>query len=428
MTIKETLKKLDNGEYKNSREVVLGGVSYSVREILIKAPLLAGINVYLVGGTGEGKTQLAHDLIGYLGDNSCYMMGRPDFEPSELLRQVRLDKLNKVKSDKELVELTQNVKKILFYSDEINRAPPIVQNYFFDFMDGKFVYNGKIYSLGSRGYTLGYATGNLGNDEYVGVSDSDRALLDRMHMIIKLDYPDFSTTELDDYEIFGGKKDPRASLPNIVTDISQEIVSMHDEFNKIEVNLLLPVLGVYFHKGLDYLENTAKHSKRALNHHWAEAEGVRTDNDENKIYPLSKRAIFSSICLTTALDLIAREKGEKPDTTRLFLDSLRLIVPYSGVINLSYINMEHDGDVYSAFDSIFSRIREDISERIELLEEACILAESGRKDDRLFNKISPYEGRWDSVKNSLSMYADKMANNPSKKGLKIKDFLDKAHD
>ncbi len=429
MTLKDTLDKLDTGKYINSREISMGGISYNARDVIIKAPLLAGINVYLVGDTGEGKTELANDLIGYFGENSCYMMGRPDFEPSELLKQVNLGKLKDVKTDKELIELTDNVNKMLFYSDELNRAPPIVQNYNFDFMDGKLVHNGKIFQLGKKGYSVGYASGNLGNGEYVGVSNTDRALLDRMHMIIKLDYPDYCTTELDDFKIFSGKKNPRANMPDN-KDISNDILAMHDEFKNRKVSMLLPLLGVYFTKGLDYVEDSKKHSKRALGSRWAEAEGIRHDNDENKIHPLSKRAIFGGMALAYSLETIAKEKGQNPGIVNLFLDSLRLTTPFSGVLSPVYVDMIHSGDAYSAFDDLLgadSQNRTDILGKVEYLEEALLLAEAGKKDEALFNEIAPNEGRWMPVKNAISMYADLQADKPTEKGKQIAEFIKEAH-
>lgn len=425
MSIKDTLDKLEIGSYKNTNQIVLGRVGFSARDILIKAPLISGLNVYLVGGTGEGKTELANNLKGFFGTNACYNMGRPDFEPSELLRQVRLDKLNKVTSDKELVELTENVKKNLFYVDELNRAPPIVQNYFFDFFDGKLVHLGEIFPLGTQGYTLGFASGNLGNGEHVGVSDSDRALLDRMHLIIKLDHPDYGTTELDDYEIFKGKKNPRASMPE-GKDFTKEIIEMHKEYLQQEVNPLLPILGVYMTKGLDYLQNVTGNSKKALGAAWNKVEGIITYNDEDKIYPLSKRAVFGAMGLTSALELIAKAKGETPNIPELFLDSLRLTVPYSGVINPAYIDMEHNGVAYNAFDALFgsdSANRKEILEKSDLLEEAVLLSEAGIKDNRLLNEISPTQGKWSSVTKALSMYAQKQEENPSDGTLKLKQAI-----
>src|SRR3989344_5790010 len=226
---KQAIERLEAGRYSNDREISLGGVAYSARDVLVKAPLIARLNVYYVGGTGRGKTQLGHDLLSYFNDASCYAMGRPDFEPSELLKQVRLGNLDKVQTDRELVELTENVKKNLFFIDEINRSPPIVQNYFFDFMDGKIVHNGKVLSLGKEGYCIGFATGNLGDGEYVGVSNMDRALKDRMHMIVKLDHPDYRPTDLDMYDIFSGKKDPRADLPKDFKIGVEDIIKLSNE-------------------------------------------------------------------------------------------------------------------------------------------------------------------------------------------------------
>ncbi len=431
MAVNETLAKLDSGKYINNREIVLGGIPFTAREVLIKAPLMSGINAYLVGGTGEGKTELANDLMSFFGSHGCYTMGRPDFEPAELMRHVRLDRLKDAKTDKELVELTENVDKALFYVDELNRCPPIVQNYFFDFFDGKLVHQGKIRNLGKDGYTLGFATGNLGNGEYVGVADSDRALLDRMHMIVKLDHPDFATTEMDDLDIFSSKKNPRASLPE-GDGIYNEILAMHRDFRESEVPLILPVLGVYLTKGLDYVEGTPTHSKRALGPRWYSAEGVRRDTDESKIHPLSKRAIFGAISLSSALERIAKEKGiedTKIDRVDLFLDCLRLTVPYSGVIVPSFIDIEHGGDVYTAFDSLLGQssiIRGEITGRKEDLEEACAYAEAGDKNDGLLSRISAGEDRWTSVKNAISMYADRREQNPSEKGIKIKGILAEA--
>lgn len=90
--IRERIDRVSSQEsYGNSRIVNVGGVPYTAREVLVTAPLIAGLNVYLVGGTGEGKTQLANDLAGLFGDSYCYAEGRPDFEPSEIFKQMNLD-------------------------------------------------------------------------------------------------------------------------------------------------------------------------------------------------------------------------------------------------------------------------------------------------------------------------------------------------
>ena len=95
--MKDKIARLSaQGSYMNSMEINIGGVSYTVREAIVTAPLIAGLNVYLVGGTGEGKTQLVNDLAGMFGDSYCYAEGSPDFEPSELFKQINLSRLKDV--------------------------------------------------------------------------------------------------------------------------------------------------------------------------------------------------------------------------------------------------------------------------------------------------------------------------------------------
>ena len=404
-----TIKKIsEQGTYRNSRQIVLGGVSYGAREVLMAAPLIAELNVYLVGGTGEGKTQLANDLKGFFGNQYCYTEGRPDFELAEILKQLNLEKIGKVKSDRELIELTENVRKALYYVDELPRCPPIVQNYFLNFFDGKIVHGGRVFRLGKDGYAVGYASGNLGK-EYVGSEDSDRALKDRMHLIVKPDHPDCATTEEDDWEIFGGAKDPRAKLTEGNEDLTQEIINLHRAFGEREAPLILRALGLYFHKGLDHLENTAKHSKRAVDALWPNVHGIRTDTDESKAMPLSKRAILATIGLTEALRMIAESKGVKEqDTVELYLDALRLTIPYSGILAPQFVNTEKGGDVYDAFDTLMQAWRADIMEKKEDLETALAFASLGEREETILDKISPPGslGRWTSVRRGIEQHAN----------------------
>ena len=64
-TAKEKIENLTRQRsYVNSREINLGGIPYKVKEVVLAAPLIASLNSLWVGGTGEGKTQLANDMAG----------------------------------------------------------------------------------------------------------------------------------------------------------------------------------------------------------------------------------------------------------------------------------------------------------------------------------------------------------------------------
>src|SRR3989344_4524254 len=272
MSIKDTLDKLEQGTYQNSRKVVLGGIPFSARDVLVKAPILTKLNMFYLGDRGEGKTQLAHDINSYFGRNSCYASGRPDFEPSEVFRQLNAQVLGKVlrgeassEEAAQIEKLTENVSRNMFYIDELNRCPPITQNYFFDLMDGKIVFQGRILPLGNKGYSVGFASANSGN-AYNGTFEMDAALLDRMHMTVDITHPEFFTTAGDVFDIVSGaKKDPRASVPTESREgLTSQILSMHDEFRQRPISPVLCAMVPYFNMGLDYLSSTANPSKRAL--------------------------------------------------------------------------------------------------------------------------------------------------------------------
>lgn len=431
---KKTLESLEQGSYRNTNEIALGGIPFTARDVLVKAPLISRLNCYYVGGTGRGKTQLANDLCSYFEDSSVYAMGRADFEPSELMKTINWELLRKLQTGEQIsegeLEKLRNLDKCFFYVDELNRCPPIVQNYFFDFFDGKIVHNGKIQNLGKNGYNIGFASGNLGNNQYTGTSESDRALKDRMHMIVAVDDTLFRPTPFDLGRILMGKKEPRASLPENSKGITKEIIDMNSEFQSRELNPLFPALGVYFAEGLDWLENTSRHSKIAIpNWYHSNVDGVRQDTDESMIYPLSPRGVLSAQALASALQFIAEAKDIKVESSvDLYLDALKLTVPFSGVLHPIRVDMQHNGDVYSAFDEAIEFSREQIKSKKDALEIAVTLAEMGKKDKDCLKEIAPEKGRWTPVKSFISDYADYRKENPSEDGVKLREVIEKSHE
>jgi len=447
MPIKDTLDKLEQGSYQNSRQITMARVlPFTARDILVKAPLLTRLNMFYLGDRGEGKTQLAHDINAYFGkQNSCYASGRPDFEPSEVFRQLNAQALGKVLRGEateaeaaQIEKLTANVTKNLFYVDELNRCPPITQNYFFDLMDGKIVFQGNLIPLGNKGYSVGFASANSGN-AYHGTFQMDAALLDRMHMAVDITYPDFFPTAGDTFDIFAGtKKDPRASIPTESKEgIADEILAMHEEFKKRPASPILCAMMPYFNVGLDYTQ-AGRHSKRALKKSWPNGTGLRTDSDENKVYPISKRALLGAMALTSGLEMIAEAQGRVPTGKTneelsqlemdLFLDSLRLTVPFSGVISPQYIDSECGGDAYAAFDNLFgenSARRREIGEKMPRVYEAVLLANKGRTDTRLMDEIAKAdltEGEWQPVREAIEHYA-----NSTKKATTQGEVVEQAH-
>lgn len=424
---KDTLDKLEKGSYQNSRVITLGGIPFSARDVLVKAPLLTRLNMFYLGDRGEGKTQLAHDINSYFGTNACYASGRPDFEPSEVFRQLDAQKLGRILKGEatpeeaaQIERLTENVSKNLFYIDELNRCPPITQNYFFDLMDGKIVHQGKIISLGNKGYSVGFASANSGK-AYSGTFDMDAALLDRMHMAVDITHPDFFPTAEDVFDIFSGcKKDPRASMPDgNGKSLTDEVLAMHTQFKQRPVSPMLCLMAPYFNLGLDYAQGTTKNSKRALKKMWPNAQGLRTDTDEDKLYPLSKRAIFGAVALASGLEMIAEAQGKVSSGSNrdrdkaeveLFLDALKFTLPFSGVISPQYVESQCGGDAYVAFDNLLgenSARRGEILDKVPELSDALLLAGHGKTNTALLDKITAQNtGEWQPVRDAVVHYAN----------------------
>lgn len=293
--------------------------------------------------------------------------------------------------------------------------------------------------LGKHDYSLGFASGNTGNGDYVGISDVDKALKNRMHIILKLDYPDYRPTPFDKLRIFSSKKNPRASLPDSGKKQEgnlEELIKLHKKFEERKVPVILPLLGVFFSEGLDYLENTKKHSKRAVDEKWPRVEGIKEDTDESKIFPLSTRAVFGAIALSQALEMIAESKGKKiKSSVPIFLDCLRFSIPYSGILASDFLYNEFDGDAYSAYDALLGkgaitgkdmRLRTQINSRLPNLEEAIVFAETGEIKTDLLDRIAkPNEGKWLPVREALADYAKEKKENPSEEGLMLKSILEK---
>ena len=77
--------------------------------------------------------------------------------------------------------------------DELPNCVPAVRAQLFNLFDGYVEVDGVLYPIGS-GYSVGIATGNIGQQFTESSNELGRALKDRMHLILKLDHPDFGTT------------------------------------------------------------------------------------------------------------------------------------------------------------------------------------------------------------------------------------------
>ena len=239
-----TYEDLNLPNYINTRHVLAG---LNVAD-LAKAAVIAGLNLLLVGDTGTGKTQLAKDIYnGFFrgnkaeGGHGVFVKANPEIDiNNEIFTRLNIDRAQR--------ERTQALDSLVYFVDEINRAPPIAQNQFFGLGDGNMDYQGRDIPIGKDGYHLLIATANMGNGEFSGTFDSDKALLNRLHVAIDLEHCPFKPTYGDKQEIRARKANPNVlSAPK--RDITDKILAVSREISDKTANIDLETRAV-----LDYLE------------------------------------------------------------------------------------------------------------------------------------------------------------------------------
>ncbi len=218
MTDNLSYKELDLPVYQNSREVFAG---LTVSD-LAKAAVLGGLNLLLVGDTGTGKTQLASDIYQQFfggnkleGGSGVFIRAHPDVD-------IYNEVFTKLNIERKQREITSSLEAKVFWVDEINRAPPIAQNQFFGLGDGKMDYQGRGINLGSEEYHILIATANIGNGEFAGTFDTDKALLNRLHVAIDLEHAPMKPTFEDKEKIKKRKANPNVLIAD-GKDISSKI-------------------------------------------------------------------------------------------------------------------------------------------------------------------------------------------------------------
>jgi len=202
---------------------------------VVVAAELAGLNMLFVSDTGRGKTQLVSDIVwshfgGHdEGGKANWADGRPNFELQELFERTFIDKGARIYDSNQATQLIEGrTSRSLFVVDEINRAPKIKQNEFFDLAEGKYTWKGKRLELGTRSYSAFLATANLNksNGDFQGTFELDRALLNRAHLTIDLDHRLFRPRPEDKIVIDERDANPKLKIAE-PRDISDKIIEEH---------------------------------------------------------------------------------------------------------------------------------------------------------------------------------------------------------
>lgn len=385
--------------YKNSTEVTnIGGSSLYLNDI-VDACLYGRLNLFLQGDTGSGKTQLAADAMSRFGDKSMFILGRNDLDTRELFQQIDLDKLRTAHSSEDVRQLTDKIKSHLMVVDELPNCVPAVRAQLFNLFDGFVELRGTKYPIGN-GYSVGIATGNMGQRFTESSNDLGRALRDRMHVTLDVDH--FHPTAHDTLRILDADTNPRVAFDGNPVDESAKIIKAYTELKDAPIPAEKVVAAIYLVNGLDHCTTkTGEGSKRKMKEAWPTELPAREQTSvDGLVLPLSMRAAKSVIRLSQALDYIATQKGATEiDPMMSTLQAYRLVAPYSGVLYQPMVQGNYDGDNYKAIDSVIVNTQEEFARNADVLRAGLEMVGKKKLEDKVLSKFT---GRWGFMKNALT--------------------------
>ncbi len=363
--------------YKNSRVVArVGDIELDFADA-VKAAVLGGLNVLLVSEPGTGKTQLILDLFNwYFGGNKngVWFKARPDTEVSDAFVKLNPEEYKK--------ELTQAVDKIFYIVDEINRGPGPVQDQFMGLGDGTIESpDGLQTMLGRDGYSVLISSANMnGNGDLGGTWELDRALLNRLHITLDLDY--YDKTFDDEISINKeGSADPKVRAPSL-RDISEKIMAAWNEINKLieEPGLESEIVLMYLGVGLKHCEQKGLKTS-AWPHYCQECD--KAGNLCEKIKAATPRTRRAVLKYSAALQYLAQLKAEsegkdlgRVDAFDLVFNAFKLASAYHGNLNPYILQGEYYEenarmmeDVVIEMQKEFNELKGYISLSLEFLRE-----------------------------------------------------------
>lgn len=385
--------------YRNSTEVAnVGGESLYLNDV-VDACLVGRLNLFLQGDTGSGKTQLAADAMSRFGDKSMFILGRNDLDTKEMFQQINLEKLRTAASSEEVRELTDKIGSHLYVVDELPNCVSAVRAQLFNLFDGFVELRGNKYPIGN-GYSVGIATGNIGQRFTESSNDLGRALRDRMHVTLDVDH--FHPTAHDTLRILDADTNPRVAFDGKPQDESESIIKAYNALKDAPVPAEKIISALYLVNGLDHCTTkTGEGSKRKMKEAWpTELPDREQASIDGLVLPLSMRAAKSVIRLSQALDYVAAQKGAKEiDSMGSMFQAYRLVAPYSGVLYSPMVQGNQDGDNYKAIDSVIANTQEEFNRNADVLRAGLEMVGKRKLEDKVLSKFT---GRWKFMRDALT--------------------------
>ena len=398
-------KDLELSHYRNTRSAF---ANLNITD-LVKAAVLAPLNILLVGNTGSGKTQLAADTYNNYFNGNIQDGGRGIFIRAHPELDIYNGIFTKINIKEAERELTDNINALVYVVDEINRAPVVAQNQFFGLGDGKMDYKGRSIKLGQQGYNILIATANIGNGEFQGTFQTDKALYNRLHLAIDFDYEMFKPTKEDEFSI-----DEVVADPNVKggkkQDLSDKIIEASKEIGEITKDPGLEALAVvnYLRFGLNNCQKyETKDKVWPLNCQDCEY------NKDDALCPLIKAPVRRTINAMTryaaALQYLSKLKNpnQELDTIDLMFKAFELTGSYQFLLNPYVLRQEY----HEQNPKMMAEITEKLKNGFRKNEDYILSSIEAARKDKKVTRFFLYEGKlgdYDVLKDDIKEEVDKI--------------------
>ena len=378
---------------------------------VIQAGVVSNSSMLFLGDTRCGKSLAMMDINrNYFGgdaDNgghSNWNLARNNFTANGYFMDTDQSKIgpgkenmlseSKVPNKKRIKALCNNV-------DEINLAIPEVQVEFFGQAEGRH----NDIPLGEEGYSLFLSSCNINknNGDFAGVSQINRALLNRIP--ITIDFFTFKESDEDKNEMGLKKLTGRLGLAPI-RDISEKILSAYKEISEGAFNFN-PWISAYIRilsSGLDYCHNDSDKLKKSV---WPGKCGACRfpKKDLCSLVKASATGTAESMKrFAHGIEYIVRlNHGNEVnlDPLSLVLECFKFTT-YHGNLNKSLISSQYFGEDQDLMTDVIKKLKEEIEPLKPYIDSAIFSAQNGNQSTR-FICISDKKG-----KESIEVYSKEL--------------------
>jgi hypothetical protein len=372
-------------------------------EDVLKASLISGVNVLLLGERGSGKTQVLSDIASaWFGGNAIHLRVRADMDLREVYTRFNLSEMH--------LELNGTFQSLLCLIDEVNRAPGIVQNQLFHLLDGYIEFEGRKIYLGREGYHVCLGTMNVG-ERYHGIFGIDPALLDRFGVVIDMEsFPPGPKEKLK------ALKEPNARVLEAQSkNETGLILRLNQELKGFKPGLLFDMALLYIESclGFCFPERSQGTSLKApvLGGLPRICEGCnRLGFGCGYLKPASLRLLKTIGALVPALSLIASLKAGKPPKApgaKEAFELFRFLAPFADVANTDYIRSHHYGNPRPFLGEVTDRLQRRFFSMEKPVKEALSSVKKGRFSGvKKASLMEPFRDEWGFFLNLLAQGAE----------------------